>query len=155
MSKLKGRLQVRHMNSFFQEIVIVILFFSLSCAIIIQVFAKSFLLNQDSDKRNLGLLTVSSFCETFSIVGDLEETIDFVFGSSAVLFIEEDKATIPMNDKFEVSEDGAISFEVFTRSTKTPSGEMLYADVSITENGERLFALTTSSYQTNGGKLND
>ncbi|MFA5657953.1 MAG: hypothetical protein WC900_01570 [Oscillospiraceae bacterium] len=153
MLKVNRRFAIRHLNSFFQEIIIVILFFSLSCAIIVQVFAKAYITNLETEEHNGAVLAASSFCEVFSVRGSLSGTVELLYGGDAVKFIYEDSVKIPLDENFCFSQSGSYYLTATTRAAYRESGNVVYADLVIFKENESLFEVTTSAYQAKGAAL--
>ncbi len=156
MLKINSRYEIRHLNSFFQEIIVVILFFSLSCAIIVQVFVNAYLINLETEERNSAVMTATSFCEVYSVNGSLSQTVALIFGEDAVKYIHEQNATLPLDDNFSPTENEKVFiFHISTRTTFRDSGNVHYADISVYKNGESIFSVTSSAYLPKGVALID
>ncbi len=107
MLKLENKIANKHINSFFIEIIIVLLVFSIACVILVNVLSKSFLLNKKADDINISSVKASSFAEVFSANGDIEKSVGIVFGQEARkhAYNNKEKSILYFDKDWKISED--------------------------------------------------
>lgn len=153
MRLTKSRSSITHINSFFVEIIIVILFFSISSAIIVQVFAEAFSKNEQATKLNNAILIAESVANVFSENASLEETINELYGKSGLAYVDDLKtAKIPLGADWTLSTtDLMFSIVVNIKTENTIAGKLSIAHIYITEGNKILFSLKSSCYTSAKG----
>lgn len=68
-------------NLFFMEMIIVLLFFSIASAVILDAFAASGRLSRESERLERMSFCAQSAAEIFSVTGSLSETAEKLFGT--------------------------------------------------------------------------
>lgn len=145
----------RSVNLFFAELIIALLFFSISGAVILQVFAAADKKAQLSAKRESAMLCAQSIAEVYSENGDVEKTVKTVFSNDVRLDKQNGNYLLRLDEKCKPSVDGVINVEMTENRENTPSGEFLRLTVSFAENDEALFSLDCSAYIPSGGGSNE
>ncbi len=147
MLKLNSKNPISHINSFFIEIILVLLFFSLSCAILIQVFSKSFKQNTEAELINSTVMKGQYISEVFSSCGDAQKTLTSVFGKSSFTKTTGDKTQLTLNKNWNIS-DNNITYTVVINSSKktTNSGTLTTAVIDIYHKDKLIFSKNASSY---------
>lgn len=154
-SPTKPRAKAVRFNLFFLEMIIVLLFFSIAAAIILNAFAASDRLAKSSRRTESMAFLAQSAAEIFSETGSLEDTAKMLFGnvSSQILVID--------------AEDGGVETLTLTLSDDCkylPNGQSLYINIRVTgkeygggvlktlyinfegANGELLYSMTSGAY---------
>ncbi len=79
MLKLRNKSSAKQMSSFFIEIILVLFFFAIACAILVQVFVSSYNNNQKSERIDIAHNSADYFCEIYSTTGDFEKASKSAF----------------------------------------------------------------------------
>lgn len=123
-------------QSFFIEMAMVILFFSLATAVIIRFFSQGYLLSQQSRELNSAIITAQSLVATLD---DEENRSDHV---------------VYYDSNWEQT-DGTASYEarVAVSSTAHQSGVLYHYSIDVVRSGEEqsIFHLDTGAYEQQGG----
>lgn len=135
---LKGESRRRPVNLFFIEIIIALLFFSISGAVIMRVFATA-----DSRTRKSALLenviiAAQSVAELYSVSGDAAEAV-----AQAVGFRGEDLSAVPV-------EDGGAVMSVSERREPSAAGELRRLSLVFTRDGDKIYSLDCAAYIPGG-----
>ena len=147
MLELKDKNSVRHVNSFFVEIIMVIFFFSISCAILIQVFAKAFEQIIESEKINSAMLKGQAINELFSSSGDIEYTLTTLFGSQAVPKTDDNLIILSFDKDWNLTDENTFYTLMITFETKdTSAGELSVATIEIINKSNSLYLIKSSAY---------
>lgn len=148
----------RPINLFFTEMIIVLLFFSISGAVILKVFASAELKSQRSARLERVMITAQSIAEAYSESGDFSAAAvlvcgnDAVFGESAPLG---DTETDPDDNGAETTlllEGGSVSVLARQTTDLFGAGELRGLKMTFTADGEEIYSLTCSAYIRNGGE---
>lgn len=137
-----NRAQHSKTSLFLMELIIAILFFSISGAICVQLFVKAHMLSETSVEMNNSVLWTQNVSETFhGMHGSLHSIADFFSDSSIVIVSYEDNpevGTLVMffDEDWELinfpTENGALEnakYELLLCISKLPAAEV-YADTS-------------------------
>lgn len=147
MLQLKDKTSVRHVNSFFIEIILVVFFFSIACAILIQVYAKAFEQNLEAEKINSATLKGQSISEVFSSSGDVKKTLTTVFGDKKYTSTLDDTFKLNFDKDWNLSTNNIYYCVIIkTTTNSTSSGKLSIANIEILNKSEPLFSITSSSY---------
>lgn len=145
---------IRPANLFFVELLIVLLFFSISAVIILQVFAAA------DHKQDVGKLSeksivcAQSIAECYSVTADISETVALVFGTDTAA--TDGEAVILLDDDLKASADGAVLLtlsEVYRETTGT--GSFTRLSIAFTRGEEELYSLVCSAYAPLTGGVSD
>ncbi|MBD5129901.1 MAG: hypothetical protein HDT43_08260 [Ruminococcaceae bacterium] len=140
MSALKafGGGKRRPINLFFAEIIIALLFFSISGAVIIKVFASADMKSQQSARLERVMIIAQSIAEAYSESGD--------FNASARLALGDVSITENV-----LSVENCILRAEESRSF-TGAGELAELTMTFTSGNEEIYSLKCSAYIRNGGE---
>ena len=127
------------MNLFFIEIIIALLFFSISGAVIMKVFAAA-----DAKTRRSGLLeetviTAQSIAELYSCDGDADAAVKKAAGVSDY----DDLSSVPL-------EGGRVILSVSESSENYGAGEVRKLTMVFRMDGEEIYSLNCSAYMHGG-----
>lgn len=153
LSKIKNKANVRPANLFFLELIIVLLFFSFSAAVILRIFAAA-----DSRQKISGITEKSVICsqsiaEAFSVSGNLPDTLSIVFDTNNSYG---ENAEIVLDDDFEIDENGRIKLLLCQRDEPTAAGVLSHLEMSFSLEDKEIFYLDCSAYiPENGGESID
>ena len=146
--KVKSKAHLKPANLFFIELIIVLLFFSFSAAVILQIFAAADHKQELSDLTEKSVICAQSVAEAFSVKGDLAESTLFVFGES---LNGDTSGKITLNDDFMPSDNGRITLSLKQTGNETAAGTLLYLDMTFMLDNTELYALTCAAYTPKGG----
>lgn len=151
----KKHFPIKHINSFFIEIIIVTFFFIISSAINVMVIAKAFEQKKDTEKLNNAVLKAQSICEVFSTTAELENTLELLYGNDSNSFINDDNASIPFDSDWEISASNTkYIIDIHINNNVSSAGNLVYAEVNVLEDTDVLFSVTTSAYISEKEDLN-
>jgi len=151
----KRSFSVKHINSFFVEIIIVMFFFLISSAIIIQIFAKAHQQNLKTDELNQAVLSAQSICENFSSNGDIEKTLTDLYGENARAYISSNNVNLPLDNNWFLSAvDSKYYLKIYLEEKPSPAGLLTFANVTIFSGDDLLVEVDTSSYSSKKGDIN-
>ncbi len=147
MIKMKQKSSAKHISSFFIEIILVVFFFSIACAILVQIFGKAYTSNNEADKINSAITKGQNISEVFSSKGDIKGTFSTVFGDTKSLTENTKTYTATFNKKWESANKDIFYSVIITPATeKTDSGNIKTAIIEIYNKGELLFSTVSSKY---------
>lgn len=150
--KTKKSAQLKPANLFFIELIIVLLFFSFSAAVILQIFAAADHKQRISDLTEKAVICAQSVAETFSVKGDVSETVALVFDTA---YSSDKAAEIILSDDFAVSQNGEITLFLEQTDNKTDAGVLSSLNMSFMFRDEELYSLDCTSYiPDEGGAVN-
>lgn len=140
----KHKFKERRANLFFIELIIALLFFSLSAVIILRVFASA-----DNKQRNAALTERSIICaqslaEVYSAEGDISVTCAEVLGAIG----SGSDFTLSFNENMvPVAEDGCVKLAMHeTVLSDTDAGRLSQLDMTFTAGETELYSLTCTAY---------
>lgn len=149
MSALKafGGGKRRPINLFFVEIIIALLFFSISGAVIIKVFAAADKKSQNNALLENVIILAQSVAEAYSETGDFGEAAELVFGEDIIV---KESSSSDNAAAFSL-ENGKLNLSAEEKSLSTDAGVLKELSMTFSENGESIYSLDCSSYIKNGG----
>lgn len=156
MSALKafGGGKRRPINLFFAEIIIALLFFSISGAVIIKVFASAETKSQQSARLERVMILAQSIAEAYSESGDFYKAADLSLGDDLV--VEYSNTTDGGSTATTLSlENGSVRLLAADRSFSTGAGELSELTMTFTANDEEIYSLSCSAYIRNGGERDE
>lgn len=155
-SPTKPRAKTVRFNLFFLEMIIVLLFFSIAAAVILNSFAVSNSLAQKSRRTEAMAFCAQSAAEIFSKTGNLSQTVEELFdnGSAKILNADIDdggyisEATIPLTESCEYSPQSPEIFITLTETAEQFDGGILKTLSIRFENTdkEELYQITSGAY---------
>lgn len=140
-------------NLFFVELIIVLLFFSISSAVILRVFAAA-----DSKQRNTVLTERSIICaqsvaEAYSVSGELDKALETVFGEDAALI---DGSSLLLDESFRPSENGGIALTLNETKEQGAAGTLSELNITFSDGNTELYSLACAAYiPLNGGAADE
>lgn len=145
-SPTKPRAKAVRFNLFFLEMIIVLLFFSIAAAVILNVFAASDRLAKKSRLTEAMAFCAQSAAEIFSETGSLPQTVEELFGIESANMNEVD---IPLDESCKYSPENASLYMRMYVSAEEQEG--LYSmhirfDNGIVINGWELYELYSGAY---------
>lgn len=153
MNTLKTAITKRRpINLFFTELIIALLFFSISGAVILKVFASADNKSQQSLKKENAIICAQSIAEVYSETASVEETFKVVFSHNGD-FDESGIFGITLDDYCSPSDDGNISMIASEQREKTVSGSMSHLTVTFACGDTELYSLVCTAYCPNGGEV--
>ena len=153
MSALKafGGGKRRPINLFFAEIIIALLFFSVSGAVIIKVFATADMKSQQSARLERVIILAQSIAEAYSESGDFNLAAELVFGDDLV--VEKPAAADSNIGEATLSiENGSVYLRAHESRVFTDAGELSNLTVIFTANEDEIYSLECSAYIRNRGE---
>ena len=155
MLKMKEKTSAKHLNSFFVEIIFVVFFFSIACAILIQVYGKAFSHNKEAENINSASIKGQCLSETFASNGSVEKTISEVFGSNFPVNNIDNKYILNFNKDWKHSDKNTFySIEITFNKENSDAGSLNIAKIEIYNKSNLLFSTHSSKYITSEEGLN-
>ncbi len=145
MAKPSG---IRPANLFFIELLVVLLFFGFSTAVVLRVFTASDKAQYKSDLTEKAVICAQSLAESFSVTGDLSDTVECVFNARNDYGKE---ATVVLGDDFGINPDGKITLVLVQRDEETKAGVLSSLEIGFVSKEGEIFSVTASAYNSNAG----
>ena len=155
-SPIKPRAKAVRFNLFFLEMIIVLLFFSIAAAVILNSFSVSNGLAQKSRRTEAMAFCAQSAAEIFSETGDLSQTVEELFGNGSAEILSADlddgsyisEATIPLTESCEYSPQDPEIYIILTETAEQSNGGALKTLSIRFENTdkEELYKITSGAY---------
>lgn len=139
---LKGERSRKPTNLFFIEIIIALLFFSISGAVIMKVFATADNKAHKSALLENVVIAAQSVAELYSVSGDACAAV-----AEAVGFKGEDLSSVPI-------EDGRVIMSVSERHEPSAAGELRRLSMVFLRDGAEIYSLDCAAY-VSGGDLRE
>lgn len=143
----------RPINLFFTELIIALLFFSISGAVIIKVFASADNKTRLNSQKEKAMICAQSIAEVFSESGSAESAFGIVFSGEGS-FDENGSFGIVLDNLCRPAADGTIILTASEEREKTVSGVMSRLTVSFACGDTELYTLVCSAYKPDGGDEN-
>lgn len=121
LERNKGGTGIKPANLFFIELIIVLLFFSFSAAVILQIFAAADQRQDNGDAVEKAVICSQSLAEAFSVTGNLSEASEIVFGDCMGEF-NENRAEIRLDSGMKPNENGEVILYMNQLSQKSEAG---------------------------------
>lgn len=166
-SPIKPQTKAVRFNLFFLEMIIVLLFFSIAAAVILNSFSVSNGLAQKSRRTEAMAFCAQSAAELFSKTGNLSQTVEELFGGGSAKILNADpedggyisEATIPLTESCEYSPQSPEIFVTMTETAEQFEGGVLKTLSIRFENTDReeLYKITSGAYISDerGADLNE
>lgn len=142
----------RPINLFFTELIIALLFFSISGAVILNVFASADRRSRMNAEKENAIICAQSIAETYSEIGDPEEALKTVFSQSPEYDENNGVYMIRLDSYCRPAANGKISMSATEKREKTASGEMSTLTIVLAADEGELFSLVCSAYKPDGGE---
>ncbi len=139
----KQKIQARRANLFFIELVIALLFFSISAVIILRVFAAADNKQKTAALTEKSIICAQSLAEVYSVSGDVRVTTAEVFGTVA----DDSELTLVLDESFSLADDGAVQLTMReTVISDDAAGRLSQLQMTFSAGETELYALTCSAY---------
>ena len=162
MSTLKTTgIKRRPVNLFFTEIIIALLFFSISGAVIVKVFAAADRRSRLNAEKEHAMICAQSIAEVYSEQGNAQSALKTVFSESAKLDESSGELTIRLDGSYRPALDGKIVLRASEHRGKTAAGELSRLSISFESDNNELYSLECTAYtsenraedNSNGGDI--
>ncbi len=138
MTTIKSAINKRPVNLFLIEMIIALLFFCVSAAIILKVFAGADRKSQESARLERVVILAQSIAEAYSVYGDPDK---------AAQCVGLERLDTSISDK-----DGEIVLQTAQSQHETDAGEMRTLRLVFSYDDKEIYSLDCSSYfHKNGG----
>ena len=139
---------------FLIEMILTLLFFCISGAVIMTVFASAAGRMQKNDLTDNAVLCAQSCAEVYSVTGSVEEMAMTVFGSSCEKV--ESTYRIGLDRDFRPSDSAAVVLILNEKRSDGGSGTLGSVTAEFIHNDSTLYSLTFSAYiPDNGGESDE
>lgn len=145
------------LNLFFMEMIIVLFFFSIASAVILNAFAASDRLSRESERLERMSFCAQSAAEIFSETGSLSQTLEKLFGSNSYDIRGDEYASqvrLPLTEKCAYSPENAELYMLMSVESEEPDGlsemHIVFTDGS---DGEVLYEIVAGAYLPERGTV--
>lgn len=134
--------------------ILALLFFCISGAVILQVFASANGIVQRNRRSDSAVLCAQSCAESYTVSGDLSKTLITVFGQE---YTSQDGVyTIPLDGECRPSESGSVTLTLTEQSENGAAGSFSTVTAVFSHSGEEFYRLSFSAYTPfDGGDRNE
>lgn len=140
----KQKVQVRRANLFFIELLIALLFFSISAVIMLRVFAAADNKQKTAALTEKSIICAQSLAEVYSVSGDLARSVYMTLGVDDV---SDDELTLLLDDELIVADNGCVQLTMCeTVLSDTAAGRMSQLDITFAAGETKLYSLTCTAY---------
>lgn len=129
----------------FAEMTIALLFFVISFAVMIRVFAAADGLERRAQRREKAVLCAQSIAEAYSVSGDTGTALRLVFGEDMP------QGDITLNSELVPEDNGEITLSLSEEKEDTAAGTYSTLSIRFGYSGEELFSLDCGAYIPRGG----
>lgn len=129
----------------FAEMTIALLFFVISFAVMIRVFAAADGLERRAQRREKAVLCAQSIAEAYSVSGDTGTALRLVFGEDMP------QGDIQLNSELLPEDNGEITLTLYEEKEDTAAGTYSTLSIRFGYSGEELFSLDCGAYIPRGG----
>lgn len=147
MRKLKAYRKSNHL--LFAEMVIALLFFVISFAVIIRIFAAADGMERRERRREQASLCAQSIAEAYSVSGSVGTALELVFGSSAEY--SGDTAEIGLDGSMKLSAEPEVTLRLSENRRELSAGVYSQLSISFTADGVEIYSLDCGAYIPEGG----
>ena len=145
----------RPINLFFTELIIALLFFSISGAVILNVFASADKRSRLNAEKENTIICAQSIAEMYSETGNAGEALRAVFSQTPEFDENGGVYTVRLDSYCRPAVDGKIIMSAEEERKKTDSGELSDLTISFSNGEEELFSLVCSAYIPDGGEADE
>lgn len=139
----KQKVQVRRANLFFIELLIALLFFSISAVIMLRVFAAADNKQKTAALTEKSIICAQSLAEAYSVSGELSDGTYKVLGVSA----DGEEMTISLNEELSPAEGGAVQLKLTeTVLSENAAGRLSQLEITFAAGETQLYTMTCSAY---------
>lgn len=135
----------RPINVFFVEVIIALLFFSISGAVILKIFAVADHRSRKSASLEKVILTAQSISEVYSSTGDLKKSMETVFGGSYNTY-----DTILLNSDCQLDDNGKITLVTAQSRTELKGGVISRLTLVFSSENTELYSVSCAAYIPSG-----
>ena len=159
MIKLNGLKKIsrkRPVNTFFVELMIVVLFFSISGAVVLRMFASADSLSKANSTAAKCVMTIQSVSEIYAGNGDMKKTIDEYFGPGAYYTSSDDSCMVTLGEDMKplYTEDARKRFgraSIWFSETTEQGAHGRYSELSsrlflLFNGADEVYSQTSSAY---------
>ncbi len=140
----KQKIQVRRANLFFIELIIALLFFSISAVIMLRVFAAADNKQKTAALTEKSIICAQSLAEVYSVSGDLSRSVYTVLGADGV---GDDELTLVLDDELSLAESGSVQLTMQeTVLSDTAAGRLSQLEMTFSAGETELYSLTCKAY---------
>ena len=129
----------------FAEMTIALLFFVISFAVMIRVFAAADGLERRAQRREKAVLCAQSIAEAYSVSGDTGTALRLVFGEDMP------QGDIQLNSELLPEDNGEITLSLSEEKEDTAAGTYSTLSIRFGYSDEELFSLDCGAYIPRGG----
>lgn len=152
MNTLKAVVKKRRpVNLFFTELIIALLFFSISGAVILNVFASADRRSRSNAEKENAIICAQSIAEVYSDTGNADEALRTVFSQAPEFDESSGLYTMRLDSHCRPAADGKMIVSAGEKRDKTDSGVLSDLTISFSNDEEELFSLVCSAYIPDGG----
>lgn len=131
---------------FFIELLISLMFFSISGAVILRVFAAAHISSQQTVLRENAVLCAQCIAEAYSVSADLQTACEQVFGQSP------DGMTVQLDDDFRPTKIAPeVTLVLSEEKIEAPAGTLCRLSMNFSYEGNELYALSCAAYSPEKG----
>ena len=141
----------RPVNLFFTELIIALLFFSISGTVILRVFASADKRSRANAEKENAMICAQSIAETYSEIKNAGEALMTVFSQECEFDEGSGVYTIKLDSYCRPAADGIITMSAAEDREKTLAGELSELTVTFSNEEKELFSLVCSAYKPDGG----
>ena len=153
MNTLKTVIKKRRpINLFFTELIIALLFFSISGAVILKVFASADRRSRANAEKENVMICAQSIAEIYSELGNADGALKTVFLQAPEL--DGDVYTMKLDSYCRPAADGKLLMSASEEREKTVSGVLSELTLTFSDGEKELFTLVCSAYRPDGGETN-
>lgn len=139
------RLNRKSNNLLFAEMTLALLFFVISFAVIIRVFAAADGLERKSRRRVNAALCAQSIAEAYSVSGDTGTALRLVFGENIA------GDSVSLDSDMLPEQDGEITLTLSEEREDSAAGTYSTLSIRFEYSGEAIYALECGAYIPQGG----
>lgn len=147
-TKQKG--VVRPANLFFIELVLVLLFFSIAAAVILNLFAAADRRQKLNNVTEGSIICAQTIAEAYSVSGDISRALELTFGEAELTDGE-----LKLDRSFIPDEHGTLTLSIRESEEQSDAGTLRTLDMRFSDQSTEIYSLTCSAYiPKNGGSGN-
>lgn len=149
------------LNLFFMEMIIVLFFFSIASAVILNAFAASDRLSRESRRLERMTFCAQSAAEIFSETGSLPETLEKLFGSNSYDISSADledgvyfsEVKVPLTEECAYNPENAELYMLVSVYSEEPGGLSEMEIFFIDGDSRALYYITAGAYLPEKGTV--
>ena len=144
------KVQMRPQNLFFIELVIALLFFAMSAAVILQVFAAAHIKQRQSMLTERSVICAQSVAEAYSVSGDIAFALSETFGETLP-----SGELITLDSEFKPSPNGSVTLTLSEERESSAAGTLKYLNICFAADDNELLSVRCAAYITGAGGAAD